>query len=104
MVLCTYEDNKLLDICLGNGTPATVYVGLCTGVTAGGVVSGMGNWSFVISDPEALRATLGRLGEYLTAPAIEQAVRAYAAAAKKAQRKPGLPGVVFEWKLSAMVR
>ena len=40
MVLCTYEDNKLLDICLGNGTPATVYVGLCTGVTAGGVVSG----------------------------------------------------------------
>lgn len=40
MVLTTYEANRLLDILLGNATPATVYVGLCTGVSAGGVITG----------------------------------------------------------------
>lgn len=38
--ICTYEENRLLDIAFGNGTPATLYVGLCTGVSAAGVISG----------------------------------------------------------------
>jgi hypothetical protein len=38
--ITTYEENRLLDIMLGNGTPATVYVGLCTGVAANGTITG----------------------------------------------------------------
>ena len=38
--LTTYEANRLLDIQLGNGTPATVYAGLCTGVAANGTITG----------------------------------------------------------------
>jgi hypothetical protein len=72
--------------------------------TDSGTVSGKTEWTFTITDPEALRATMGKLGDYLTIAAIEQAVRGYKTAATKAQRRPELPGVDFSKVSKALVR
>jgi len=72
--------------------------------TAEGTASSRGDWAFQITDPAALRATLGKLGDFFTAAQLEQAIRSFKAAEKKADRKPELAGVHFAWETKAVIR
>lgn len=77
--------------------------------TEGGTVSATGAWVGEISDHGALRATLGPLGDHLITAHLEQAIRAFVAAGKKAGRidaktAPVLAGVTFTWNTRAIFR
>jgi hypothetical protein len=72
--------------------------------TAGGTVSSRATWEFEITDASALRATLGKLGEFFTKPEIEKAVRGYLGHCKRAEMTPELPGVRFYEDRKAIIR
>jgi hypothetical protein len=72
--------------------------------TTGGTVSASSKDIHTVIDNAALRATLGPLGEYFTAPEIDKAIRAFMAANKRAGRANVLAGVEFGTEAKAIVR
>lgn len=72
---------------------------------AEGVTTGLRfSWAFTITDPAALKATLGPLRDSFTLDAIHAAIRKFAAVARQEERTPELAGVTFEREYTGNVR